>query len=110
MSDIKKVVRDGKVAVLYSPGYGAGWYSWNTHCPECLFDPAVVKMVEDGEGYETIRRYAEEHYEKENRHFYAGGAKNLTIEWVPEGTLFRVDEYDGSEHIETIADTDWKVA
>jgi hypothetical protein len=26
---MEKVIRDGKVAVLYSPGYGAGWYSWN---------------------------------------------------------------------------------
>ena len=26
---MEKVIRDGKVAVLYSPGYGAGWsYSW----------------------------------------------------------------------------------
>ena len=21
---------DGNVAVLYSPGFGAGWYTWNT--------------------------------------------------------------------------------
>ena len=26
---IEKVVRDGKVAVLVSPGYGAGWSTWN---------------------------------------------------------------------------------
>ena len=23
--NMEKVIRDGKVAVLYSPGYGAGW-------------------------------------------------------------------------------------
>ena len=25
---MEKVIRDGKVAVLYSPGYGAGWSTW----------------------------------------------------------------------------------
>jgi len=41
-----KIIRDGKVAVLYSPGYGAGWYSWNTDCKECVFNPEIVKLVE----------------------------------------------------------------
>ena len=27
--NMQKVIRDGKVAVLYSPGYGAGWYTWS---------------------------------------------------------------------------------
>lgn len=26
-----KVIKDGKVAVLYSPGFGAGWFTWNNH-------------------------------------------------------------------------------
>ena len=26
---MEKVIRNGQVAVLYSPGFGAGWYSWN---------------------------------------------------------------------------------
>ena len=30
MTDImKKVNENDEVAVLVSPGYGAGWYSWN---------------------------------------------------------------------------------
>lgn len=28
-----KVIRDGMVAVIYSPGYGAGWSSWNRDYP-----------------------------------------------------------------------------
>ena len=42
-----KLVRDGMVAVLYSPGFGAGWYTWNQECTELMFDPAIVKLVED---------------------------------------------------------------
>ena len=26
---MKKLTKDGKVAVLYSPDFGAGWYSWH---------------------------------------------------------------------------------
>jgi hypothetical protein len=36
--------------------------------------------------------------------FYAGGARDLRIEWLPIGTLFRVDEYDGSESITTTSE------
>jgi len=43
---MNKLVRDGKVAVLYSPDYGSGWYTWNPNNPELLFDPAIVQLVE----------------------------------------------------------------
>ncbi len=42
---MEKVIRNGMVAVLVSPGYGAGWYSWNDH-KELLFHPKIVEMVE----------------------------------------------------------------
>jgi hypothetical protein len=41
---MNKLVRDGKVAVLYSTGYGAGWYSWHG-IEELLYDSVVVEMV-----------------------------------------------------------------
>lgn len=49
MEEIKKVIRDGKVAILYSPGYGAGWYSWNSGVRQCLFSPEIVAALEKGE-------------------------------------------------------------
>ena len=43
---MKKVIENGQVAVIYSPGFGAGWYTWNQgRFPELndgtalLFDP-----------------------------------------------------------------------
>lgn len=44
-----KVIRDGKVAVVYSPGFGDGWYTWNMDCPELLFDPIIVQCVENND-------------------------------------------------------------
>jgi len=44
---MQKVIRDGKVAVLISPGFGGGWHTWN-HVDELLFHPVLVNMVENG--------------------------------------------------------------
>jgi len=102
---MNKVIREGKVAVLYSPGYGAGWYSWNKKYPECLFDPNIVAMVEAGQ-HDQIEAYCKTAHPD----LYCGGAKKLQIEWIPVGTKFRMDEYDGYEAIECEQGTDWLVA
>ena len=102
---MEKVIRDGKVAVLYSPGYGAGWYSWNTNHPECLFDPNVVAMVEAGQ-HDQIEAYCKTAYGTD---LYPGGAEQLKIEWLPVGTLFKIQEYDGHESIEYQDSPGWLV-
>jgi hypothetical protein len=33
---MEKTIRNGKVAVLISPGIGLGWFSYNTDVPEIL--------------------------------------------------------------------------
>lgn len=100
-----KLSQDGKVAVLYSPGFGAGWYTWNQECPEILFDPAIVKMVEKDQ-WDKLRTYVALKYPD----IYAGGMDGLKVEWIPEGALFKVNEYDGSESIELKENDDWLVA
>ena len=104
MKTIKKVIRDGKVAVLYSPGFrfGAGWYTWNRNYPECIFSPEIVALVESDKRDEITDEYAEELFGSD--YFYTGGAHDLEIEWLPEGTQFTIYEYDGSESIKLISD------
>ena len=89
----KKTV-DGLVAVLYSPDFGAGWYTWH-NIAELLFDPKVVDMVMDKTSSETIELYCRTVY---GDHYY-GGAEELTVAWVPPGTEFVIDDYDGAETI-----------
>ena len=101
----KKTV-DGRVAVLYSPGFGAGWYSWH-NIEELLFDPKVVDMVLEKTSAETIELYCQEVYGTKS---YYGGAEDLEVKWLPIGTHFRIHEYDGSETIEIREEIDWKVA
>ena len=100
-----KLSENGKVAVLYSPDFGAGWYSWNKDYPEILFDPAMVKLVEK-EQYDELATYVELKYPG----IFTGGLYDLKVEWLDEGKKFRVIEYDGSESIEVEDEIDWMIA
>ena len=102
---MNKLNEGGKVAVLYSPGFGAGWYTWNYEHPEILFDPAIVKFVEK-EKWDELATYLELKYPE----IYKGGMRDLTVEWIPEGALFKVNEYDGNESIELKEGNHWMVA
>jgi hypothetical protein len=55
-------------------------------------DPILVQVVEEL-GEEASSHYA-----------------SLAIAEIPSGTLYRIDEYDGSESVMTAEDYDWKVA
>ena len=105
---MEKVVRDGKVAVLVSPGFGAGWYTWNReeNAEAILFDPEVVAWVENGK--EGPVPSMEDKYGWD--YFYDGGACDLIIKWVPAGAKFRIDEYDGAESLVLESEEKWVTA
>ncbi len=96
----------GEVAVLYSPGYGAGWSTWNSN-NECVFAPEIVQMVLDDADTTEIEDKAEEIFGDD---FYLGGAFQLKIEWLKPGTVFRINEYDGHETVETEDNENWHIA
>lgn len=105
-----KYVRDGKVAVLISKGYGAGWSTWLRE-DRYLFDPVIVGILLDDSidkqtQYDDILTYC---HKIEPYGFFAG-VDGLCVEWVAEGTAFRVTEYDGHETLERMSETNWKVA
>ncbi len=103
-----KVVRDGKVAVLVSPGFGAGWYSWNQAHPELLFLPRVVEMVLNDISYSEIEAYVQSIYGEDE--LYVGGAVDLVVKWVPQGSQFRIEEYDGAESLVLANQEKWITA
>lgn len=100
VKSVNKVVRDGKVAVLYSPGYGAGWSTWNTPdvAERLIFDPKLVEMVECNVDIEEIVAYVNS-WGDDDDHICTLGAGKLTIEWVPQGERFDISEYDGNESV-----------
>lgn len=109
---MKKVVRDGQVAILYSPGYGAGWYTFHD-CLELVFHPRLVELVENDQGDlitpELVRELLEISPDSDYLP-YLEAAKDLAIKWLPEGTEFRIEEYDGAETVLTPDQLTWLIA
>lgn len=102
---MEKVIKDGMVAVLYSPCHGAGWYSWHS-VEELLYDPVVVDMVLREVDPEEIVEYCEQKYGQK----YYGGVDDLEVEWIPVGRRFIIQEYDGSESIMLENEVQWLTA
>lgn len=98
---MEKIVKDGMVAVAVSPGYGAGWSTWNEVDPT---DARFNQLFLDGKFDE-----ADELCEELDLG-YSNGAHKVRIEWVPQGTRFVIREYDGHEYLETDDDIGWNVA
>lgn len=104
---MEKVIKNGKVAVCYSPGYGAGWSSWTEYKLQesLMFHPAIVNMVLEGKQNLIDEQWLIDNLGKEYEDVCTFGVEDLTIEWVPQGSLVRINEYDGYESVE-IYDTD----
>lgn len=104
---MEKIIRDGKVAVLISDGYGAGWSTWNT-CQELIFDATIVLAVEKNLSFDDVEEYLRGKYPE--AYISCNPYDQLTIEWVEEGTQFVIDEYDGAETLRLSYETDWVIA
>ena len=104
-----KCIRDGKVAVLYSPGFGAGWSTWNDdkYREFLLHDEKLVDMVESNQ-HSKIKKYVKSVFPGE--YVCVLGADELRVDWVYPGTQFIIDDYDGSESIAYNGDGYWNVA
>jgi len=101
---MKMFKKDGKTAVLVSPGYGAGFSTWNK--PEMAVDFDLVEAFLSGD----MNRFEYIVVEKYGENMYLGGMENLMVVWVDEGNKFRVDEYDGNERVEILEGADWFTA
>lgn len=98
---MEKVIKDGQVAVLISRGFGAGWSTWadDKHRQTMLFDADMVNAVLEGD-----KQKAAAIAKAKCDDAYTGGAEDLEVVWIPQGTAFVVEEYDGSESIRTADD------
>ena len=87
-----KIVRYGKVAVFYSPEYGSGWSTENDD-PWYVFGDAKLLELVVTKDYDGIYDYAEQLFPKG----WNAGFFSLKVDWVDEGSLFYIYEYDGHE-------------
>ena len=95
------------MAVLYSPGHGAGWSTWNQEysTAELIFDPGLVDLVLTSRT-EAITVYINLKWPDA----YMGGVDTLDVKWVPVGTKFQIGEYDGHENVIVFDEEDWLIA
>ena len=101
---MEKVIKDGKVGVLISPGFGAGFYTWGAP-EEAIFNPTLIELVEQQKVQEAI-----DFVEKTWTDGYSGGVQDLRVAWIDEGTKFIIEEYDGAESFLFKEDIDWVTA
>jgi len=101
---MNKVIKDGKVAVLISYGFGSGFHSYGAP-DEAIFDPKLVELVES-ENFDGAEEYVMNIYPD----VYTGGVGDLVVVWVDEGEEFIIEEYDGNESIQFKNETQWITA
>jgi hypothetical protein len=95
----EKLIQDGKVAVLYSPGYGGGWSTWAREediAEFLLFDRRLVEAAKAEASEDEVMAFLATIYGPNNI-VYTGGWEQIVTQWVPVGTKFQIEEYDGSE-------------
>ena len=107
-----------EVAVLISGGFGAGWSTDNPECSSVLlFHKDIVKFILENPAETCVDAQA---WDEEleglvvgligDDYVYMGGAENLEVRWLPEGTPFIVTEYDGAESLRTRGSYEWNKA
>ena len=96
---MEKYIKDGKVGVLYSPKYGAGWSTWGSkeNKEAMVFCKELCEAVDKDLTLLQIKDIAHKHFPEE----YLGGLGDIRLVFMKPGTRFRIDEYDGSESIIT---------
>ena len=102
-----KIEKDGKVAVLYSPGYGAGWSTWaaDSEKETLCMDARIVGPFLAGDRDGAVSAAKEILPD-----FYTDGASDLEVVWVEKGKAFEITEYDGSESVHVLGERTYLVA
>lgn len=115
LTDFPKLEKDGKVAVLYSPGYGAGWSTWNRQewCLLLTTHRDIVQAVLDGKNKQAAKiaeKIIHNIIGDSKEYVCTSGATDLVVEWLPKGTLFEITEYDGNESLQIVGDRKYQTA
>ena len=101
----KYINDEGKVGVLISTDFGAGWSTWcsdeNGMSEFMLMDKTLVQMCIDGATEEEVGEYLKS---VSSEYAYLGGWKNCKVFFIDIGTRFTVNEYDGRESLVTVID------
>lgn len=87
---------NGELGVLISVGFGAGWSTWND--TNLAYDKRIIEKWLEHPTTNEMRDYVKSLGYREP---YMGGYSQLSLKFIPRGTMFCIHEYDGAESIET---------
>lgn len=95
---IEKLIRDGKVAIVISPEFGAGWSTWaNEDQQEFLRSDKTLCELVEAKDFSGVRDYVDQRFGEGT--IYGGGLSTCELRWVEQGAPFYIHEYDGSERL-----------
>ena len=103
---MEKIIKDGKVAVAVSFGFGCGWSS-EIGADINPMDARFNKLFIEGKHDEVVKICEEENI------CCAEGAKDVEIVWIEEGADFVItadDQDNGNEDIIIKGDKGWYTA
>ncbi len=99
---------NGDIAVLVSRGFGAGWSTWASSedvTSEFLcMDKTLVEMAINTASEEDVIEYIND------ENIYTGGWEDVRVEWIPKGSAFIIEEYDGAESLQLMDKIDYMTA
>jgi hypothetical protein len=112
---MEKVIRNGKVAVIISPNYGGGWYTWNYEKNiNMVFDPILVEMVErkalfkpESNDYYNVIELIKDYVVSKDYVDSDFGIEDLAVVWVDKNRKFIIQEYDGWESLLFEDEVNW---
>ena len=99
-----------KTKVLVSPGFGAGWSTWNSEAKyELATDAELIRLFEAGDrdAFEARANHILQAVTGDEADtVYMGGYEQLRVEAVEGDWL--INECDGSESLEEIMTAAWR--
>lgn len=114
------VYRNDALLVVYSPGYGAGWASWNHDTSLATYPPLVLWLLLGKDPNELMQSKSllftglsdegRRVFKYVGSRVYLGGVTDLVLGLVPRGSMWRIEEYDGSESLEIFNPSRWNKA
>ena len=101
-----KYINDkGEVGIIIHNAWGGGWSTW-ADCPEFLaMDKTLVGLKVAGASSKEAMTYINSQRNEEYDH--SDEWDELSVRWLPVGTKFFIDEYDGNESIVTNFSLHW---
>ena len=121
----KLVTSNGNTAVAYSPGYGGGW-STDTNNKQMIFDSRLIQLILSDYFKSEFNEKSELKILPKDKQYYIQFMKSvfpdigytpdidsfcqLVVDFIPQNTQFKIQQYDGNESIKIFDPNDYFTA